>query len=115
MAKKNVQTQSVDAPAQPVVDKAAEAEAKKAAREAKKNQDRFVFLTDKVKGKKLAPQAQGIVGILQTAGAEGLTREQLVNAMRGVITTRQPEGRILSYYQKTLVEAGFVKIEDAAA
>lgn len=113
MAKKNVNAENAD-PAQPVADKAAEKAAKKALTEAKRNNDKFVFVVSKIEGKKLAPQAQGIVDLLEKAGEAGLTRAQLVDAMKGVIQTRQPEGRILSYYQKTLVEGGFVKIEEAA-
>jgi len=87
--------------------KATEAKTKKA--------DAQVFTaTGNESSKKLAPQARGIVNILKEAGKGGLTRAQLVEAMKGVITTRQPEGRILSYYQKLLVESGAVTIEDPA-
>lgn len=64
--------------------------------------------------KKLAPQAQGILNILKQAGKDGLTRVQLVEAMNGVITTKQPESRILSYYQKLLVDSGAVIVDDPA-
>jgi len=57
---------------------------------------------------KLAPQAQGIVNIIKEA--KQITRADLVTAMDGVITTRQPMGRILSYYQKTIVDCGSVEI-----
>ena len=90
-------------------------EAAAAAREAREQmraKDRFVYL--KESEKKLAPQAQGIVNILKEAGEAGMSREELTNAMKGVIVTRQPEGRILSYYQKSLVECGAIEIKQVA-
>lgn len=59
---------------------------------------------------KLAPQAIGIVNILKEAGDEGLSRDDLVAAMEGVITSKQPLSRILAYYQKLLVESGAVEM-----
>lgn len=74
--------------------------------------DRFTFVADLAKG---APQAKGIVNILKAAGPKGMTRTELTAAMKGVITTRQPEGRILSYYQKDLMAAGAITIIQATA
>lgn len=74
--------------------------------------DRFTFVADLAKG---APQAKGIVNILKAAGPKGMTRTELTAAMKGVITTRQPEGRILSYYQKDLMEAGAITIVQATS
>jgi hypothetical protein len=62
---------------------------------------------------KLAPQAAGIVNILKEAGDTGLSRDDLVAAMEGVITSKQPLSRILAYYQKLLVESEAVEIVDA--
>jgi hypothetical protein len=64
---------------------------------------------------KLAPQAAGIVNILKEAGKEGLNRADLTAAMDGVIETRQPQGRILSYYQKLLVESEAVTMTEVDA
>jgi hypothetical protein len=83
--------------------------------------DRFVRLFEKngvaTVGKKedgtpakLAPQLQVIVNTLEAAGKEGMTREELVKALDGVITTRQPVGRIVSYYQKDMKGYGLVQI-----
>lgn len=73
--------------------------------------DRFTFVADLAKG---APQAKGIVNILKAAGPKGMTRTELTAAMKGVITTRQPEGRILSYYQKDLMASGAITIVQKA-
>ena len=62
---------------------------------------------------KLAPQAQGILNIIKEAGT--INRTDLVAAMVGVVTTRQPMGRILSYYQKKLVETGNVTMSEPEA
>lgn len=77
--------------------------------------DKFVYLGNIAEGaKKLAPQAQAIVNLIQAEGKNGVTRATLVTNMTGVVQTRQPLGRILSYYQKALVEGGYVSIEKAA-
>jgi hypothetical protein len=60
--------------------------------------------------KKLPPQAQVIVNTLEAAGPDGLQRSELVENLKPVLVTRQPVGRILSYYQKILVETGAVVI-----
>ena len=80
----------------------------RAAREAKKSKDRFVHVADVEE--KMPPQMVGIIDIVKAAGKKGLSRTELVEAMKGVITTRQPEARILTYYQKRLVECGAVEI-----
>ena len=92
---------------------------KKAAKEAKEHAalgDRFKYVGKIVEGaKKLAPQAQGIVNLIQAAGKGGITRADLLTGMEGVITTRQPLGRILSYYQEEIAEKGYVTHEKVAA
>lgn len=106
------------------VDKAAA----KAARETAAGKDKFVrVFADGVAVKptkdkdgtrvdqKFAPQAQEIVNILEVAGEAGLTRAELVKKMEGVVKTRQPLGRILSYYQKDLVNSGAVAIVASTA
>jgi hypothetical protein len=59
---------------------------------------------------KMAPQALAIAKLVEASGNAGITRKELVEKMDGVVVTRQPQGRILSYYQKALVEAGFFSI-----
>jgi hypothetical protein len=86
-------------------------------KEAAQAKDRFVrvFTTKDGKqvaadsnSKKLPPQAQTICNILEAAGEKGLTRAELIEKMKGVVQTRQPEGRILSYYQKLIQDRGMV-------
>ena len=73
--------------------------------------DKFTFAGEPTS--KLAPQAQGIVNIIKEAGKKGCSRAELVAAMEGVITTRQPMQRILAYYQKQLIEVGAVTFTKA--
>jgi hypothetical protein len=58
----------------------------------------------------MAPQALQIAKIVEASGTTGISRKELVAQMDGVVITRQPQGRILSYYQKALTEAGFFTI-----
>jgi hypothetical protein len=88
--------------------------ADKAARAAKAEKDVFVFVKDPEK--KVAPQAQNIINLVKAAGKAGLSRADLVKQMKGVVQTRQPEGRILTYYQKLLTtETGALTLAPAAA
>lgn len=79
--------------------------------------DVFVFV--KTPEKPIAPQANVIVETIKAAGDEGLKRDALVANLKGVLKTRQPEERILTYYQASLIDAGIIKIvnpeRDAAA
>lgn len=63
---------------------------------------------------KMAPQALAIAKLVEAADTKGITRKELVSQMEGVVVTRQPQGRILSYYQKALTEAGFFTITPEA-
>lgn len=77
--------------------------------------DKFVYLGKVVEGaKKLAPQAEQIVNLIQAAGKTGITREALVKKMEGVVTTKQPLSRILGYYQKEIQDKGHVTCTKAA-
>ena len=60
---------------------------------------------------KLAPQAQTIVNAIEAAGDAGIRRNDLVTNLTGVLQTRQPVGRIVSYYQKLIVSSGAVTLE----
>lgn len=89
---------------------------KEKAEKAEKDVFKRVFKDGKAaesNGKKLPPQAQGICNILEAKPA-GMTRAELVKAMDGVVTTKQPLGRILSYYQKDIVDRGMVEIVKAS-
>lgn len=59
--------------------------------------------------KRVAPQLQVIADVLAAAGEAGTTRKELVAALEGKLTTRQPIGRILSYYQKDLQKYGLAE------
>jgi len=84
------------------------------ARESAAKDDRFVYVGKVAEGTKtLAPQAQTIVNAIQATGKGGITRSDLVKSLDGVITTRQPIGRIVSYYQKLITETGHVEIRPA--
>lgn len=63
--------------------------------------------------KKLAPQAQQIVAIVESHKKAGVTREALVKEMEGVVQTKQPLSRILGYYQKALIETGYLALTEA--
>jgi len=114
MAKKTkiVETVSAATPATPAAPAAAvEAKAEK---EARAKNDKFVRVMDQGKGKvptvKLPPQAALIANTLEAAGEGGLTRAALIEALTPTLVTRQPVGRIVSYYQKLLVSSGVAEI-----
>ncbi len=77
---------------------------------APKTIDTFKFVKPVAEGEKLAPQARVIVNVLADHKS-GLTREDLNKALDGKLQTRQPIGRIVTYYQKTLVERGYITID----
>lgn len=58
--------------------------------------------------KRVAPQLQAIANALEAAGEAGTTRKDLIAVLEasGTLKTRQPTGRIVSYYQKDLVNFG---------
>jgi len=92
-------------------EKADKAAAMKKAKEEKAAKQIFNFKGMPAEGdKKLCKQEQGIMDLIKTAGKKGITRPDLLTAMEEVITTVQPIGRILSYYQKGLVERGYVEV-----
>lgn len=72
--------------------------------------DTFRFLKPVGEGAKLAPQARVIVNVLSEF-KDGVTREDLNKALEGKLQTRQPIGRIVTYYQKLLVESGYISID----
>jgi|DEB0MinimDraft_6_1074348.scaffolds.fasta_scaffold320709_1 hypothetical protein len=73
-------------------------------------QDKFIYVGEN-KDHKLPPQAEQIKELIKKAGGGGITREALLAQAEKVITTKQPIGRILSYYQKRLTDHGFVKVQ----
>lgn len=80
--------------------------------------DHFVFV-QKNEGK-LAAQAAIILSHIEAAGEKGISKNDLVDALSKdeKFVTRQPVERVLTYYQRPLIEAGLVvstKTEQAAA
>jgi hypothetical protein len=61
---------------------------------------------------KMPPQAKVIVNAVEAAGKTGIKRAELVKNLTGVLVTRQPVGRIVSYYTKLLKSSGTVEIKD---
>lgn len=92
----------------------------RAARGRAANKDRFRFIKqDKddngqpTKEDKVAPQAQVILDVIEASGKDGILREELVAALDGVLVTRQPINRIVTYYQKPLEDKGLIQVDKA--
>ncbi len=87
------------------------APAEKAPKAARGNSDKFVFQKDLAEGQKFAPQALLIVKHVKAHNS--ITRDQLCEELSKdpEFKTKQPVGRIVSYYQKDLVNAGLFTIE----
>lgn len=129
MAKKTKSAPAVEspaggAPAAPATDPMAKARAARAAGGGAQDGDIFTVVpeakrTDEQKKVKLAPQAQVIGNAITAAGAKGISRKDLNAAMgdgvSGALKTKQPVGRIVTYYQKTLQDAGICTITKASA
>lgn len=83
----------------------------KAPKAARGNADKFVFQKDLAEGQKFAPQALLIVKHVKAHNT--ITRDQLCEELSKdpEFKTKQPVGRIVSYYQKDLVNAGLFTIE----
>ena len=64
---------------------------------------------------KNAPQEQIICNLLEASGPKGLSRKDLCDKLPAAgLVTKQPVGRIVSYYQKPLVTKGCITITKAA-
>ena len=87
------------------------APAEKAHKSAQCHRDKFVFQKDLAEGQKFAPQALLIVKHVKAHNT--ITRDQLCEELSKdpEFKTKQPVGRIVSYYQKDLVNAGLFTIE----
>lgn len=99
-----------EAPAETSNENAAATTGDAAAKPAKepKSTIRYVFKKDPGEGQKFAPQALCIVKHIKAAGADGISRDDLCKALSADETfkTKQPVVRIVSYYQKDLINAG---------
>ena len=87
------------------------APAEKAPKAARGNTDKFVFQKGLAEGQKFAPQALLIVKHVKAHNT--ITRDQLCEELSKdpEFKTKQPVGRIVSYYQKDLVNAGLFTVE----
>jgi len=62
------------------------------------------------------PQVKVIANLLEAIGPDGCTRKELCEKLPAAgLVTRQPVGRIVSYYQKPMVDAGMIVIVKGAA
>ena len=62
------------------------------------------------------PQVKVIANLLEASPNNRLTRKELVAQLPAAgLVTRQPVGRIVSYYQKPMVDDGIITIEKAPA
>ena len=87
------------------------APAEKAPKSAQCHRDKFVFQKDLAEDQKLPPQALLIVKHVKAHNT--ITRDRLCEELSKdpEFKTKQPVGRIVSYYQKDLVNAGLFTIE----
>lgn len=78
---------------------------------------RYTFVKDPAEGQKFAPQAVLIIKHVQAAGADGISKSDLIKALGAdeAFKTRQPIERIIGYYQKDLVNAGVLSQGTSAA
>jgi hypothetical protein len=67
----------------------------------------YTFVKAVPEDTKMPTQARAIVNVLEAAG-EGLKKSDLVTACDGKIETKQDLGRIVAFYQKRLVDEGFI-------
>lgn len=70
----------------------------------------YSFVGMPKEGEKLPPQAVEILKILEESGGP-VERTDLLGAMEGRVETRQSQAAILAFYQKRLVENGFITIQ----
>lgn len=92
------------------------AAAARAARDSAAKNDVFTYVAEP--SKKVAPQAAVIINAVKagTKNGKGITREKLIESLTGVLVTRQPVGRIISYYQKLISsETGAVTVTKGVA
>ena len=60
------------------------------------------------------PQVKVIANLLEAAGEAGLSRKELVAKLpEAGLVTRQPVGRIVSYYQKPMIDNGAIVVVKA--
>ena len=83
----------------------------RAAKARASSRDIFVYRGKIREGtKRLPPQAQTIVNAIEAAGIQGISRQELLEVLRGTLYTSLPENRVLAYYQKTLIDRGYIEL-----
>lgn len=110
----NTETGEAAGPAEPVTGATpSDAPPRKAPRQAFRV-DHFVFVQDP-EGK-LAIQAQIILNHIKAAGPAGISKKALVDVLTKdeKFVTRQPVERVLTYYQRPLIDANLVISKQAA-
>jgi hypothetical protein len=74
--------------------------------------------TINAKGEKVpwnTPQVKVIANLLEASPNNRLTRKQLIEKLPAAgLVTRQPVGRIVSYYQKPMIDNGIITVEKIA-
>lgn len=58
--------------------------------------------------KALAPQALVIFNIIHEAGDRGISKNELVGNLKGILKTKQPVERVLAYYSVLLKKDGLL-------
>ena len=58
----------------------------------------------------VSPQAFAILECLKAAGGKNVPKSDLLGCMEKKVETRQPIGRILSFYQKSLINEGYISV-----
>lgn len=74
----------------------------------------ILFTAIKDADETLVPQAAQIVKILREAGAPVAKKELVEQIKSKVPNSKQPPGRILSFYKARLVKEGYVDVQKAA-
>ena len=103
MADKNAgETQSTDD------NKGVDNEAK--AQRTRKSSTVYRFNRDPIEGEKISPQAEVILSTIKGAGADGITRGELIEQLSELLTTKQPVARVLAFYQPKMVESCLITV-----
>lgn len=72
---------------------------------------KWYFKADPKTQDELPKQARQILSVVKDAGAKGIDRDAIGQTLRGIIKTKQPIDRVVSFYRSKLVGDGYVKID----
>ena len=73
------------------------------------NGSTVTLLNRDYKGAKMATQAIGVLDCLNDHGGE-MSKDQLIQELSGYIKTVQTPQRIVQFYQKSLIEGGYIEV-----